>query len=44
MSRVYTDHGVFAVGGPDAAATVLETYGASVDELAARTGLPLRRL
>lgn len=44
VSRVYTDHGVFAVGGPDAAVTVLETYGASVDELAARTGLPLRRL
>ncbi len=44
VSRVYTDHGVFAVGGPDAAVTVLETHGASVDELAARTGLPLRRL
>lgn len=41
VSRVYTDHGVFAVG-PDGV-TVLETYGLSFDELAERMDVPLRR-
>ncbi|TCI98664.1 3-oxoacid CoA-transferase subunit B [Aeromicrobium sp. IC_218] len=41
VSRVYTDHGVFAVG-PDGV-TVLETYGLSFDELAERMDVPLQR-
>lgn len=41
VSRVYTDHGVFAVG-PDGV-TVLETYGLSFDELADRMDVPLQR-
>lgn len=41
VSRVYTDHGVFAVG-PDGV-TVLETYGVSFDELAERMDVPLQR-
>jgi 3-oxoadipate CoA-transferase beta subunit len=41
VSRVYTDHGVFEVGANGV--TVLETYGVSFDELAARMDVPLRR-
>lgn len=44
VSRVYTDYGVFSVGSSDSSVTVLETYGASLDELASRTGLSLRAL
>ncbi len=40
VSRVYTDHGVFAVG-PDGV-TVLETYGLSLEELQGRMDVPLR--
>jgi 3-oxoadipate CoA-transferase, beta subunit len=40
VSRVYTDHGVFDIH-PDAV-TVTATFGLSVDELVARTGLDLR--
>ncbi len=41
VSRVYTDHATFELG-PDGA-TVLETWGTTVDALADRLGLPLRR-
>jgi 3-oxoadipate CoA-transferase beta subunit len=40
VSRVYTDHGVFDVGG--GAVVVRETYALSVDQLAARLDVPLR--
>jgi len=39
VSRVYTDHGVFEVGG--ASVVVRETWGISVEELRARLDLPL---
>ena len=41
VSRVYTDHATFELG-PDGA-TVLETWGTTVDALVDRLGLPLRR-
>jgi len=48
VSRVYTDFGVFAVGssaeGDPGVVSVLETYGASVDELSARMDVELRAL
>lgn len=39
VSRVYTDHGVFEVGGPEVVVTA--TWGISMDELRGRMGLPL---
>ncbi|WP_332662677.1 3-oxoacid CoA-transferase subunit B [Aeromicrobium sp.] len=42
VSRVYTEHATFLVG-PDGV-TVVETFGISVDDLAARLDVPLRRL
>ncbi|WP_436701645.1 3-oxoacid CoA-transferase subunit B [Nocardioides sp. BYT-33-1] len=39
VSRVYTDHAVFEVGGP--AVVVRETWGIGVEELGRRLGLPL---
>lgn len=42
VSRVYTEHATFLVG-PDGA-TVVETFGISVDDLATRVDVPLRRL
>jgi 3-oxoadipate CoA-transferase beta subunit len=39
VSRVYTDHGIFEVGGP--AVVVRETWGISVEELGRRLGLEL---
>lgn len=39
VSRVYTDHGVFEVGGPEV--VVRATWGASVEELAGRLGIAL---
>lgn len=39
VSRVYTDHGVFEVGGPSV--VVRETWGIGVAELGRRLGLPL---
>jgi 3-oxoadipate CoA-transferase beta subunit len=42
VSRVYTEHATFLVG-PEGA-TVVETFGISVDDLAARVDVPLRRL
>jgi 3-oxoadipate CoA-transferase beta subunit len=41
VSRVYTDVAVFEVGGPDGV-VVVETFGTSYDELAARLDVPLR--
>jgi 3-oxoadipate CoA-transferase beta subunit len=40
VSRVYTDVAVFEVGGPEV--VVVETFGTSYDELAARLDVPLR--
>ena len=42
VSRVYTEHAIFLVGA--AGATVVETFGISVDELQARMDVVLRRL
>ena len=42
VSRVYTDYGVFQVGGDGIVA--LETWGASVAELTERVGQPIRRV
>ncbi|MCD9199086.1 3-oxoacid CoA-transferase subunit B [Aeromicrobium wangtongii] len=42
VSRVYTEHATFLTG-PDGV-TVLETFGTTVDELATRLDVPLRRL
>lgn len=39
VSRVYTDHGVFEVGGDDV--VVVATWGISVDELRERLDVPL---
>jgi 3-oxoadipate CoA-transferase beta subunit len=39
VSRVYTDHAVFEVGGPEV--VVRETWGISVDELRDRLGIAL---
>ena len=39
VSRVYTDHGIFEVGGP--AVVVRETWGITVEELGRRLGLAL---
>lgn len=41
VDRVYTEHATFAVG-PEGA-VVLETFGISCDDLAARLDVPLRR-
>jgi 3-oxoadipate CoA-transferase beta subunit len=45
VSRVYTELGTFLVGQQEArgGAVVLETHGITVDELATRLDLPLRR-
>jgi 3-oxoadipate CoA-transferase beta subunit len=40
VSRVYTDHAVFLLGG-DGDVAVRETYGISLVELRERIGLPL---
>jgi len=40
VSRVYTDHAVFLLGG-DGDVSVRETYGISLVELRDRIGLPL---
>jgi 3-oxoadipate CoA-transferase beta subunit len=42
VSRIYTEHATFLVGA--GGVTVVETFGISVDELAARLDVPLRRL
>jgi 3-oxoacid CoA-transferase B subunit len=42
VDRVYTDVAVFRVGA--SGVTVLETFGISYDDLAARLDVPLRRL
>ncbi len=39
VSRVYTDHGVFDVGGPVVVART--TYGTSVSDLSSRLGIRL---
>ncbi|MBE7189216.1 3-oxoacid CoA-transferase subunit B [Jatrophihabitans endophyticus] len=41
VSRLYTDHAVFAIGVGDV--LVEETFGSSFDDLAARIEVPLRR-
>ncbi|MBA2955242.1 3-oxoacid CoA-transferase subunit B [Nocardioides sp. MAH-18] len=41
VSRVYTDVAVFEVGGPEV--VVVETFGTSYDDLAARLDVPLRQ-
>jgi 3-oxoadipate CoA-transferase beta subunit len=43
VSRVYTDHGVFDVGGPDGVVVVRETWGAGVEALERRLGFALAR-
>jgi 3-oxoadipate CoA-transferase beta subunit len=42
VSRVYTEHALFLVG--EAGATIVETYGITVDDLAARLDVTVRRL
>ena len=42
VSRIYTEHATFHLG-PDGA-TVVETFGTTLDELRARVGVALRRL
>ena len=42
VSRVYTDYGTFALGADGVVA--LETFGAGVEELSERIGLPIRRV
>jgi 3-oxoadipate CoA-transferase beta subunit len=42
VSRIYTEHGIFHVG--PGGATVVETFGSTVDDLRARLGVVLRIL
>ena len=42
VSRVYTDHAVFAIDSGDGGIRVLETFGLSVHALAERMSVPLR--